>query len=44
MVRAGLSEVAPDLRPKTWYGQPAWTNTAGKVVVFFHSAAKEASL
>ncbi|MGC0272746.1 iron chaperone [Pseudactinotalea sp. Z1739] len=35
-----VSEVAPDLRPKTWYGQPAWTNAEGKVVVFFHSAAK----
>lgn len=35
-----VSEVAPDLRPKTWYGQPAWTNADGKVVVFFHSAAK----
>lgn len=35
-----VSEVAPGLRPKTWYGQPAWTNADGKVVVFFHSAAK----
>jgi uncharacterized protein YdhG (YjbR/CyaY superfamily) len=35
-----VTEVAPGLRPKTWYGQPAWTNAAGKVVVFFHSAAK----
>lgn len=35
-----VSEVAPQLRPKTWYGQPAWTNAEGKVVVFFHSAAK----
>ena len=35
-----VTEVAPDLRPKTWYGQPAWTNADGKVVVFFHSAAK----
>jgi uncharacterized protein YdhG (YjbR/CyaY superfamily) len=35
-----VSEVAPDLRPKTWYGQPAWTNSEGKVVVFFHSADK----
>lgn len=35
-----VSEVAPDLRPKTWYGQPAWTNAEGKVMVFFHSAAK----
>lgn len=35
-----VSEVAPGLLPKTWYGQPAWTNAAGTVVVFFHSAAK----
>ncbi|MGY5884235.1 iron chaperone [Modestobacter lacusdianchii] len=35
-----VTEVAPQLRPKTWYGQPAWTDTEGKVVVFFHSAAK----
>jgi len=35
-----VTEVAPDLLPKTWYGQPAWTNADGKVVVFFHSAAK----
>lgn len=35
-----VTEVAPRLLPKTWYGQPAWTNAAGKVVVFFHSAAK----
>lgn len=35
-----VTEVAPDLRPKTWYGQPAWTNAEGKVVVFFHSADK----
>ena len=29
-----------DLRPKTWYGMPAYTNEQGKVVVFFQSAAK----
>ena len=28
------------LRPKTWYGMPAYTNADGKVVVFFQSAAK----
>jgi uncharacterized protein YdhG (YjbR/CyaY superfamily) len=28
------------LRPKTWYGMPAYTNAEGKVVVFFQSAAK----
>lgn len=35
-----VGQVAPQLRPKTWYGQPAWTNADGKVVVFFHSADK----
>ena len=39
-VHAIVSEAAPALLPKTWYGQPAWTNADGKVVVFFHSAAK----
>jgi uncharacterized protein YdhG (YjbR/CyaY superfamily) len=28
------------LKPKTWYGMPAYTNADGKVVVFFQSAAK----
>lgn len=28
------------LGAKTWYGMPAYTNAAGKVVVFFQSAAK----
>jgi uncharacterized protein YdhG (YjbR/CyaY superfamily) len=39
-VHAIVAEVAPALSPKTWYGQPAWANAEGKVVVFFHSAAK----
>jgi len=29
-----------DLKAKTWYGMPAYTNDEGKVVVFFQSAAK----
>ena len=28
------------LGAKTWYGMPAYTNTDGKVVLFFQSAAK----
>ncbi len=28
------------LGAKTWYGMPAYTNAAGKVVVFFQSSAK----
>jgi uncharacterized protein YdhG (YjbR/CyaY superfamily) len=35
-----VTEVAPGLQAKTWYGQPAWADAKGKVVVFFHSAAK----
>lgn len=29
-----------DLRGRTWYGMPAYTNAEGKVVAFFQSAAK----
>ena len=35
-----VGEVAPHLMPKTWYGFPAYTDAAGKVVVFFKAAAK----
>jgi len=35
-----VKESAPDLLPKTWYGQPAWANKDDKVVLFFQSAAK----
>jgi uncharacterized protein YdhG (YjbR/CyaY superfamily) len=38
--RAIVSENAPQLLPKTWYGQPAFANSDGKVVVFFQAAAK----
>lgn len=39
-IHAIVSEVAPDLAPKTWYGQPAWASSNGKVVLFFQAAAK----
>ena len=29
-----------DLKPKTWYGMPAYFNADGKTIVFFQSAAK----
>jgi uncharacterized protein YdhG (YjbR/CyaY superfamily) len=29
-----------DLRPKTYYGMPAYTNAEGKVIVFFQNASK----
>ena len=31
---------APDLRPKTWYGMPAYANKDGKIICFFQDAAK----
>lgn len=31
---------APALRPKTWYGMPAYANPEGKVVCFFQAAQK----
>ena len=39
-IHAVVKESAPDLRPKTWYGMPAYANKDGKVVVFFRDAAK----
>ena len=35
-----IKEAAPGLTPKTWYGQPAYADDAGKVIVFFHAASK----
>lgn len=35
-----VTETAPHLAPKTWYGMPAYVNVAGKVVCFFQSGAK----
>lgn len=35
-----VTEVAPQLVPKTWYGFPAYTDAEGKVVVFFKAASK----
>ena len=38
-IHAIVSETAPDLTPKTWYGMPAYARD-GKVVVFFRDAGK----
>jgi uncharacterized protein YdhG (YjbR/CyaY superfamily) len=38
-IHAIVTETAPELAPKTWYGQPAWAK-GGKVVVFFQAASK----
>jgi hypothetical protein len=35
-----ITESAPDLSPKTWYGMPAYANKDGKVVCFFRNAEK----
>ena len=35
-----VTATAPELSPKTWYGMPAYANTADKVVVFFQDAGK----
>ena len=39
-VHVVVTTTAPELSPKTWYGMPAYTNTDGKVVVFFQDAGK----
>ena len=38
-LHAIITESAPDLWPKTWYGMPAYAKD-GKIVCFFKSAAK----
>ena len=39
-IHAIVKANAPDLRPKTWYGMPAYANEDGKIVCFFQDAAK----
>ena len=39
-VHVTVTETAPDLSPKTWYGMPAYANAAGKVVLFFQDSGK----
>ncbi len=38
-VHALVSEHAPELHPKTWYGMPAYARD-GRIVCFFQAAAK----
>lgn len=38
-LHALIRSSAPDLKPKLWYGQPAYANGAGKVICFFRGAA-----
>ncbi len=35
-----VSAAAPSLKPKTWYGMPAWADANGKAVCFFQPANK----
>jgi uncharacterized protein YdhG (YjbR/CyaY superfamily) len=39
-IHALVTEAAPHLRPKTWYGMPAYVDENAKVVCFFKAAAK----
>ena len=39
-IHALVTEHAPELLPKTWYGMPAWANKDGKVVCFLTPAGK----
>ena len=39
-VHVAVTENAPGLLPKTWYGMPAYANEDGKVVVFFQPSGK----
>lgn len=39
-VHALINEATPALRPKTWYGMPAYVEQEGKVVCFFKPASK----
>jgi uncharacterized protein YdhG (YjbR/CyaY superfamily) len=39
-VHVAVTETAPGLAPKTWYGMPAYADADGKVVVFFQDAGK----
>ena len=39
-VHVTVTENAPHLQPKTWYGMPAYADQDGKVVVFFKNAGK----
>ena len=39
-VHVTVTQSAPELAPKTWYGMPAYANADGKVVVFFQDSGK----
>ena len=39
-VHMTVTDTAPALLPKTWYGMPAYANADGKVVVFYQDSGK----
>jgi uncharacterized protein YdhG (YjbR/CyaY superfamily) len=39
-VHVAVTQAAPDLTPKTWYGMPAYANADGKIVVFYQDSGK----
>ncbi|HEX2618783.1 MAG TPA: hypothetical protein VHL11_01515 [Phototrophicaceae bacterium] len=39
-IHALIKANAPELAPKTWYGQPAYANKDGKIVCFFQPSQK----
>ena len=39
-VHVTVTDAAPDLTPKTWYGMPAYANEDGKAVIFFQDSGK----
>ena len=39
-IHAIVKASAPALKPKTWYGMPAYANENGKLICFFKSADK----
>ena len=39
-IHAILKASAPGLAPRTWYGMPAYSNDAGKVICYFKPAEK----
>jgi uncharacterized protein YdhG (YjbR/CyaY superfamily) len=39
-VHVTVTAAAPELSPRTWYGIPAYTNSDGKIVIFFQDAGK----
>jgi uncharacterized protein YdhG (YjbR/CyaY superfamily) len=39
-IHAIVRKAAPELKPRTWYGMPAYANKDGKPVVYFRDAKK----